>query len=152
MAATETGDLLVTATLTESCAISAGTLVFGSFTGVTINGPDGTGAPISNVDATSSTIHYACTSGTTAAITLPANDNTDTGQRRMKNGAANFLKYALYSDTNRLEPITTTTEIPASANGATQDLTIYGRITGTDANQPAGAYSDTVLMTITYGL
>lgn len=74
--------------------------------------------------------------------------------RRMASGAER-LAYELYTDSNRatvLRPETTTFTITGA--GTSETKTIYGRIPGgSNLNAVAnGAYTDTVVLTIAYGL
>lgn len=77
------------------------------------------------------------------------------GARAMRNGSvAAYLPYDVYRDPAYLQPYPTAaavTGIPVPANGAAFALPIYGRVNKTDpVALPAGVYSDTLQITLTY--
>jgi len=120
-----------------TCAISASNMTFSSIT---------TGTT-SNTDATS-TLTVNCSNGTPYTISL-GNGNNYSGGRRMTNGTAN-INYYLYSDSSRSTLWTQTATQTGTGNGSDQSLTIYGRIPSGQSVPYVGAYSDTVIATITY--
>lgn len=145
-AGTATSNLNVTATVSATCSINAGSLAFGTYN--TISG--------AQVDGTT-TVSVACTKGATATITLGQGQNPGTGStdvvpiRRMISGI-NFLSYALYSDSTRLVTwgnTVATGQGYTAASSATTQLTVYGRIAASQ-DVPAGSFSDVVLATITF--
>lgn len=129
MAAT-TGNLAVSASVDASCSIQGGTLPFGSL--------DAVAAPA--VGPTNSVgVTVTCTNGTTYNVTRNDGANSSGGGvLRMKGpGATDFITYTL--------------AMPAqgSGNGAAQAIAITGSIaSGTYAGATAGAYTDTVLLTV----
>lgn len=146
-AGTGTSNLGVTATVTSSCSITAGTLAFGTYDAVTGAQVDG-----------SATLTVACSRGALTSITLGQGANPNTGSsdaiplRRMKDSSANALSYSLFTDSLRLLPwgntaLTGETYIPTSS--APQNVTVYGRITALQ-DVPSGSYSDTVVATISF--
>jgi len=149
-AATATSNLTVQITITASCTINAATLDFGSNPGTTL--------VAANIDA-SSTVSVTCTSGSPYSIGMDNGANASGTQRRMKTGT-NFLNYNLYVDAGRTNAWTTaassTTCTTANScalgtgNGSPQSVSIFGRVPSIGTAPPTGAYSDTVLMTITY--
>ena len=150
-AGTATGNLTVQITITASCTINAATLDFGS--------NPGTNLLSANVD-TSTTVSVTCTNGAPYSIGMDNGANVSGSQRRMKNGATNFLNYNLYTDSGRTNAWTTaatsTTCTTANScalgtgNGAAQSVSIFGRVPTVATAPSAGAYTDTVVMTITY--
>jgi len=77
------------------------------------------------------------------------------GARAMRNGSvAAYLPYDVYRDPSYLQAYPTAaavTGIPVPANGAAFALPIYGRVNKTDpVALPAGVYSDTLQITLTY--
>lgn len=145
-AGTDTSDMTVSATVSNSCTISAGSMDFGAYDAVDASAVDG-----------SATVSVACTSGSTNTITLGQGANADTGStdaaplRQMANGGE-MLAYTLFQDASRTIPWGNTAGTGAdytAASSASSDVTVYGTITaGQDV--PAGSYSDTVVATITF--
>jgi spore coat protein U-like protein len=152
MAATETGTLSVSATITSACSIGDGTLSFGNLAGITANG-DGTASDASDVDATaSSQITYVCTNGTSAAITgTSVNYSASDHTWHMKSGD-NDVAYLLYSDAGKTQLFDDQSgnDIAVTGTGTPDSITLYGTIAGSELNKPIGAYTDTVTLTITY--
>lgn len=147
-AATQTADMDVTATIVASCTLRAAKLNFGI---VVPWEKKNTGAVVT----------ATCTSGTSYALDVGNGEqSTTTGgtgnqfRRQMVSGA-NFLPYVLYHEAERV------TEIGVSGNdnfltngvgnGEEQHKTIYGSVIGAEIkNNPAGDYSDKVVVTITF--
>jgi len=96
-----------------------------------------------------------CNKGTTGTITASMGLNPDgTTIRRMASGS-DRLSYELYTDsarTTKLTPQIATFTIAGA--GTSETKTIYGRIPGGSNinNAPNGSYSDTVTLTVAYGL
>lgn len=149
-AGTATANLTVQVTITASCTINAATLDFGSNAG--------TALVAANVNS-STTVSVTCTNGSPYAIGMDNGANASGSQRRMKTGT-NFLNYNLYVDSARANAWTTaasnTTCTTANScalgtgNGSAQTVSIYGRVPSIGTAPPAGSYTDTVTMTITY--
>jgi len=132
-----TGSFVVAATV-ASCSISATSLAFGIYTGVTLN--------------RTGTVTVNCTNTTSYNVGLSA--GTATGAtvttRKMTSGS-NLLYYALFSDSGRT---TNWGSIPSqgvagTGSGIAQSLTVYGQIAA-GQQVPPGSYTDTVIATITY--
>jgi spore coat protein U-like protein len=150
-AGTATANLTVQITITASCTINAATLDFGS--------NPGTNLLASNVDATAS-LSVTCTSGSPYSIGMDNGANASSGQRRMKNGTTNFINYNLFTDSLRTAPWTTASSntvctttnscVLGTGTGASQSVTIYGRVPIVASAPASGAYTDTVVMTVTY--
>lgn len=147
IAAISTGTLAVSASVQNSCLITGGTLAFGVYDTITGSAID-----------SSTTISVECTAGAVTTITLGQGANADTGStdaaplRRLSDGGINRLSYSLFTDAGRTAVWGNTAGTgkgytAANANPANQ--TVYGRLT---ANQdvPAGAYTDSVVATITF--
>jgi len=145
-AQTTSSDLSVSATVTENCTLTTTAVSFGNVNTTSATNVDGTGG-----------ISVTCTSG--LAWAASANAGLGTGAtltvRKMANGA-NLLDYALYTESTR----TTlwgdgatgngTATINDTGNGSAQAKTIYARVPGGQSTVPAGSYSDTVSVTVTY--
>jgi len=142
LAATDTTSFQVTATVNDSCRVTAEDLAFGTYDP---NGED--------LDATS-TITATCTDGTNYEIGLDAGENAanaTTTTRAMVGGTGvAYLEYELYSNASRdtIWDETDTVSNP-SATGGDNTETVYGQIPGGQF-VPAENYSDTINVTITY--
>ncbi len=141
-AATDTTQFQVTATVVASCDVSANALAFGAYDPVA-----------ATPDDAATTISVTCTNG--AGYEIGLDEGLGAGAaiaaRRMQNGAE-ILQYGLFTDALRTqiwgETIGVDT-VAAQGIGAVQVFTIYGRIPA-QQSAPAGAYSDTILVTVTY--
>ncbi|HVV81424.1 MAG TPA: spore coat U domain-containing protein [Kofleriaceae bacterium] len=146
-AGSASGDLTVSATVEDSCAITGGTLAFGAYD--VAHGAD--------VDA-STAVTVACTAGASATITLDQGANPAAGSsddaplRRLSDGGTGFLSYTLYSDAARATVWGNSAGTGKAYTAATSDpidQSVYGRIT---ANQlvPLGVYTDHIVATIVF--
>ena len=141
-AAIDSDTFQVTATVVSSCDVEATDLNFGSYD------------PVSStpLDA-STTIQIRCTNGTGYVVSLNAGigSGASIASRRMTNGAST-LAYSLYQDAGRTilwgESAGVDT-VAGSGDGSAQTLTVYGRAPAQQA-AVAGAFSDTVTVTVTY--
>lgn len=139
-AQTATTTFQVSANVLKACTVAATDLLFGTYD------PTAT----TPLDATN-TILVNCTNGTTYEIGLNLGANPDGTTRRMTNGT-DFLAYELYQDSARTTvwgntPGTDT--VSSTGTGTDQNFTVYGRIPE-QQNISAGAYTDTVNVTVTY--
>jgi len=149
-AGTATANLSVSITITAACTINAATLTFPSTAGTSL---------LATAVAASTTVSVTCTSGSPYTVGMDNGLNASGNQRRMINGA-NFINYGLYLDNAHTLPWTTgatnTTCTTAgqcyigTGNGSAQSINIYGNVPTVATAPPAGIYTDTVLMTITY--
>lgn len=144
-AATTTSSLSVDATVTANCSVSTTAVSFGS-----VNVLSGT-----NVDA-SGGISVTCTNGTAWAASANAGGGTGAtiSTRKMTSGT-NLLDYALYTDSARTSIWGDGTAgngvtISGTGTGSAQASTVYGRVPSGQNAKPAGAYADTVTVTVTY--
>ena len=149
-AATATASFTVSVTIVAGCTIGAGNMAFGSQSVLA-----------ANVDTTS-TISVQCTNTTPYSIGLDNGLNYSGGTRRMKDTGAGttFVNFGLYTDAGRSNAWTTTTSsasctggantcVLGTGNGATQSITVYGRIPAQTTPAPA-TFNDTVTATVTY--
>lgn len=142
LAATTTTTFTVTATVVSTCSVSATDLSFGNYDPVSV----------SDLDATN-TVTVTCTDGTAYDVGL--DEGTGAGAtvatRKLTN-AGNTLDYTLYQDAPRTtvwgETVSTDT-VSGTASASPANHTVYGRI-GNGQNVPAGLYSDTITVTVTY--
>jgi spore coat protein U-like protein len=137
-----------TATIISNCNISTTALNFGSAS--LLSG---------NVDATG-TVNVQCSNTLPYSIGLNNGSNASGSQRRMKQGATNYVNYNLYTDSGRTSAWTTTTSatsctggtstcVTNTGTGVSQPITVYGRVPSQSSALP-GSYSDTVLVTVTF--
>ena len=141
-AATATSTFTVQATITATCTInSAATLNFGT-----------QGILTANVDQTS-TIAVTCTNTTPYNVGLDAGTGSGAtvASRKLTSGGAT-LNYTLYSDSGRTTVwgnTVSTDTLAGTGNGASQSLTVYGRLFSQTTPAP-GTYTDTITVTVTY--
>jgi spore coat protein U-like protein len=149
-AATATGTMEVSTSVLMSCTITAGAMTFASY--------DPTAA--ADNDATA-TIESTCTSGGAAVITMSQGSRAQVGStdaiplRAMFNGsegAPEDLAYYLYSDSagGTVWGNTEGSGKAITADGTAQNFTAYGRIPKNQTGVSAGAFSDSVAVTLTY--
>lgn len=145
-AATATSQFQVSATVLDSCLVAATNLVFGSY------------APSSgNVLNATSVVTATCTAGTDYEIALDTGSNgSNSGTittRAMASESSNYLNYELYLDESRStvwgDVSSGNTVQNTSALLGVNTHTVYGQIPA-DQYVPAGLYSDTIQVTVTY--
>ncbi|MGY4289602.1 spore coat protein U-like protein [Bradyrhizobium sp. LM2.7] len=142
-AATATGQFNVTITIQSNCVVQSATdLAFGS-----------QGVITANIDA-QSTISVQCTNTTpyTIGINVGNGAGATVASRKMTGPAAATVNYSVYRDAARTLVWGTTIgtdTIAGTGNGSTQPLTVYGRVPP-QTTPAAGAYSDTLTVTVTY--
>lgn len=145
IAGTDSTSFSVTATVEDSCAVSATDLGFGSYD------------PIagSNLDA-SSAVTAKCTDGTGYTIGLDAGTGggATTDNRLMTlGGGTDTLSYDLYQDSARTtlwKELGSGSTVSATGNGMEQTHGVYGRIPSGQNSAVPGSYSDTITVTISY--
>lgn len=139
--ATATTTMAVTATVLNSCIVVASPLAFGNY--------DPTSGSATNA---TTTLAVTCTSGAAYNVGLDAGtaSGATVNTRKMANGA-NLLPYAIYKEVghSNIWGDTTTDRVSGTGNGLLQSLTVYGSIPA-GAAVPAGAYTDTLNVTLTY--
>ncbi|KKO43884.1 spore coat protein, partial [Arsukibacterium sp. MJ3] len=133
----------VTATVEDTCSISATNLAFGLYD------------PAADHVNGTSTITATCTENTTYDIGLDAgvhSASATTTTRAMRAGSSDYLDYELYQDSNRdtvWGNVIDTNTLQKTSPGGDEIHTVFGRIPGGQF-VPAGSYSDTITVTITY--
>jgi spore coat protein U-like protein len=140
-----TSSLGVSSTVTANCTVSTLPVAFGNVDVTSGQAVQGTGS-----------ISVTCTSGTawTAAANAGAGTGADLSTRKMANGA-NLLNYSLYTDSARTliwgdGVAGATATFGDTGTGTAQTKTVYGLIPAAQTGVPAGAYADTVQVTVTY--
>lgn len=136
---TDTGTLNVTATVTSNCALSGGTLAFGTY----VSGQT------TNLDVQGSINYVNCPAGV-LTFELDNGVNASGGQRRMKSGS-NYLNYQIFKTSARNSNWGTGTDavqvqVLQAGNGT---VAVYGRIPA-GQSVPPGSYTDTVTITLTF--
>lgn len=135
------GTKAASATVSVSCTVSAATLNFGSYSSL------GTA-----VDA-ASTVSVTCSSGSAYTVGLSAGNGSGAtvAARKMTSGG-NTVTYSLYRDSGRSQvwgTATGTDTAGGTGTGSAVNHTVYGRVP-VQSTPPAGSYSDTVVVTVTY--
>ncbi|MDN3646902.1 spore coat U domain-containing protein [Pontixanthobacter aestiaquae] len=142
--AQDTDDMLVTATVVDSCTVTASPMAFGTLTTL------GT----ANIDSSAS-IALACTPDAAYDVSLDLGLNAGAGtQRELVNGAdtTQRIPYDVYQDAARTASWGTGTgnTVAGTATGGVATLTAYGRIPASASAVTAGSYSDSVTVTVTF--
>jgi spore coat protein U-like protein len=129
----------VSANIGPMCTISATNLAFGSYTGTTL-------------DAVS-TLSVTCAKATAYYVNLNEGMNPDGSYLPRASGPGGaLLSYTLFQDAARTSRWGNTYNLDGVAgtgNGIAQVLNVYGRVAAGQFVNP-GAYSDTVIVTLTY--
>jgi spore coat protein U-like protein len=146
-AATKTTPMSVSATLVDTCLISATSLIFPAY------------VPAAGTITATSTISLRCTNGVQYGVGLSAGGTSGTSyaQRLLADGA-HTLQYNIYTS-NAYSSVWgdgsgSTQIVTGNAAGfaAPITLTAYGEIPDSATNQAAipGTYSDTIVVVLTY--
>ena len=155
-ATTVTGVVNATLTLTSSCLVNGATgatgLDFGdlSFGSTTTFFTEADSQVMADAGGA---LSIQCSAGTSPVITVGAgsHDGLSTGgTRALSDGNSNYVPYDLYTDTGYSNLIAIGGVIPlAASTGVAQAVNIYGRAVG-KAGLPAGTYTDTINVTLTF--
>ena len=139
-----TATIPVSATVVDSCSVSATALSFGNYNPLSASAVD-----------TSGTISALCTIGTPFSISLNEGmgPGASVGGRKLSLGDGISIDYAIYSDANRTtiwgDSTNGTSVQTGVGNGASQDFSMYGRLPGAQL-AAVGVYTDTITVTISY--
>lgn len=128
------------AAVPASCVITlANDLAFGGTPGLIT----------SNNDQTTS-FDFTCTGRTPWSVGLDNGLNSSGSARRMRLGVTgNYVGYELYTDSGHGTRWDNASVVTGTGSGSPQTLTIHGRVPS-GQSAPAGDYSDTVTITVTY--
>ena len=142
-AGTTSATMAVAATVLEACTVTATPMSFGNV----VPGS-------SNVDS-SATLQLVCTPNADYDILLNNGSNASAGQRRLANaGSTEFIPYNVFLDSNYSQPWGNSVGVNTKAGvaGATglASYPVYGRIPATATPVTAGAYTDTVTVTVNF--
>lgn len=141
--ATATTTMPVTATVLNVCTVAALPLAFGNYDPTSATATDG-----------SSTISVLCTlsQAYTLRLSQGVTGTAVTARKLIRTSGTELLGYSLYRDSSRTLNwgVTDATDtVDATGTGLTQTHTVYGRIPA-GAAVAAGAYTDTVTVTVNY--
>jgi spore coat protein U-like protein len=144
-AASASAPLPISASVAAVCTITTSAVAFGAYDPVVANAATDLLA--------AGSVNVACTKGTASTIDLGNGGNFAAGSRRMASGT-DFLNYALYKDAARTLVWGTglaggTTQAYVAASKAVTAVPVYGTVPQAQ-DVTVGAYSDSVLATITY--
>lgn len=140
IAATTPANIAISATVQATCLNTATNLGFGIYTGI--------------VATATATITITCTATTpyTVGLGYGTSSGATATTRKMTGPAAALLNYGMYSNatwtTNWGNTLGEGWAI-GTGNGAGQTLTVYGQVPAGQYVAP-GAYTDTILATVTY--
>ncbi len=139
-AETATGSLAVRVVVQPSCAVTGGTLDFGTYT---------SGQAVDLQAATQ--IGYANCSAASLRFDLSGGANGTTAARRAANGSGGFLNYALFRDLARTLNFGdgTSGQTVTPAAGGTGSITVHGRVPRSQTITP-GTYTDIVTITLNF--
>ena len=138
---TATSAITVTLIVTNFCYIdSAPNVNFGS-----------AAFPGGFSSVTSNSLSVRCTLGATYSVNLNSSNPSSGQYRQMSatiNSVVNYLQYQLFKSDATVW--TTATNASATGTGLSQSIPYTATVNASQANVPAGSYSDTVLVTVTY--
>jgi len=141
-AATQTGSIAVSASISTVCSIDTTPLAFGevALSGATTGATPGT-----------ATVSVTCTGGGGYFIGLDSGLNNVAAQRNLKSGS-NLLAYGLFTDLAHGTVWPVAPGVAGTGNAAAQAVTVYGLIpAGLPIVSGSGTpYTDTVTVTVTY--
>jgi spore coat protein U-like protein len=147
-AQTSTSNLSVTANINNNCAISSTPVAFGNYDPIV-------GNLTSDLTATG-TVLVTCTIGDNTVITLGEGLNKLGGSTpavplRQAANSGNKLNYFLYQESSHTTGWGNTgaAGISITGSGIQQSIPVYGVI-GHGQNMPAGSYTDTVVVTVSF--
>jgi spore coat protein U-like protein len=141
-------DLLVSATVANSCTIGTTPLAFGTYDGVGANAT-------SDLDVASKVTVTCTLAGADVHVTLgqgahATGTSTDAAPaRRMIDGGGNLMTYSIFSNFGRTANWENVTGQATTPTGSAVDIPIYGRV-NQGQSLPAGDYTDTVVATVTF--
>lgn len=153
-AATTSGTIDVELTITNACVVNGATSVSSSFgNGGKILFADQPGL-FADVDGqlvgSLGNLSVKCSPGVSPTLTVGSGANDQSGNRRLKSGS-NTVAYHLYSDSARLTEISVGTALPlGTLSTAAVGVPIYARVNSGGNLLPAGTYTDTVQVTLSW--
>jgi spore coat protein U-like protein len=152
--ATDTAaNLTVSADIIPSCTINTTDLNFGAYDAIIANATQDL--------TTSAKVSTICTLGATGVVTMGQGEHafyciSNNCIRRMANSEeTSLLTYQIYTDAGysvvwNHDPGDMRSVANVTGSGASQGMTVYGKIPKNQINATAGSYSDTIIITLTY--
>ena len=138
-AASASSSLPVSATVSNTCIISAVNFDFGTYDPLSASPQDNTG-----------TVNITCTNGASVTVELNLGLNASGSQRRLTDTGTNYVNYGIYQDAARTVVWGTAADaLSTTGTGVLQPFTAYGRIPASQ-NVPAGSYTDTLSATVNF--
>ena len=149
--------LSVSADINASCTISTTDLSFGTYDAIVANASQ-------DLTATA-TISTTCTSGATSVVTMGGGDHPSFSRgrgpgsgtiRNMANeGSTSYLRYEIYADASHTivwnySQVSMSSVASVTGTGASQDMTVYGKVFKNQKDAAAGSYADTVTIGVNY--
>ncbi len=134
----------INANVVANCTVSTSALAFGNVDTLSGSNVDGAGG-----------LSVTCTNGTawTAAAGVGSGSGASFSSRRMTSGS-NLLSYNLFTDSGRTsvwgDGTGSTATLAGTGSGSAESVTVYGRVGSGQTSAPAGAYADTVAVTVSY--
>lgn len=147
-ASTTTGTVPVSATVVNNCVIGTNSMAFGNYDAVSANAS-------TNLTA-NGTLALTCTKSDAVTISADAGGNAThaTGTTRAMtatiNATAYYLNYELYTDSGATTVWNTTNKVAYTGTGTSGTATFYGVVPKAQNTLPAGSFSDTVNITVTF--
>jgi spore coat protein U-like protein len=142
LAASASNQMPVSVNVINSCTVAASPMAFGTLTSV--------GGV--NVDTTA-TVDLVCTIGAAYDVAMDVGTHATGSQRYLQSTAGGKIPYGVFRDSARSLNWGNTTGTDTSAGSTatgTASLTAYGRIPASATSVPAGAYTDTVTVTVNF--
>lgn len=141
---TASDTMQVSATVTPACHIVASPLDFGSFDATT-----------GNAVAAPGSVSVTCTKDT--AYTVGADAGSGSGATfaaRQMPSNGNLLQYSLFTDASHTsvwgDGTSSSNALSGNGSGSSDTVNFYGQIAAGQTTAPAGDYSDTVTVTVSY--
>jgi spore coat protein U-like protein len=147
LAETFSGSLAVSANVVSNCVVSGATLAFGAYDPIV-------GAAVTHLGS----MNIACTSDVTApVVTLGQGVNPATGSsptaplRQLQLGSTgSYLTYNIYLANHTTIWASNNGPSAHAGDGTQHPLDVWGQIDAGQNTAPAGAYADTVVITVTF--
>jgi spore coat protein U-like protein len=153
-ATTITGNLTVQATVVGTCTLNTAAAA-GSGNGLLNFGNVTSTIAAVNADTTTAGnygLSVVCSATTPYTVFANSGANASGTQNNMKSAGGSVLPYNLYTSSARTTafPITSGTALSFTGNGLAQTIPFYGQIPAGTTLPAPGAYTDTVVVSITY--
>jgi spore coat protein U-like protein len=140
LAATTTTNLNVSASVVDTCVVSASNVNFGTYGGTQLDG--------------AGTVSVTCTNLAAYTVELDAGGGAgaSVASRKLTGPASQTINYSLYKDAARTTlwgTVAGSQSVAGTGTGTQQVLNVYGRMPASQT-PGAGTYNDTVIVTVAY--